>query len=236
MASSTIVHERTQPTRTSRRASRRSIRGRTDLHYQSLLCRLQSVGYGMGGERRTIGLTSCLRREGVSTVVGNLAVQASLNPEAHILVVDANIANPKQHKLFQVDLSPGLSTALGGDVILEECVQSTTISNIRVVTAGTDQNFGGSNFPPKNVLQMIESVAPRFDLIIVDLPAVSVPTNQSSLIAGLDGLLIVLEAERISNAKALRNMRQIRESGANLLGVVFNKYRNYIPKWLARFE
>jgi Mrp family chromosome partitioning ATPase len=67
--------------------------------------------------------------------------------------------------------------------------------------------------------------------VIVDLPTVAkgVPAGLGSL---LDGLLLIVEAERIRWQVAQRTASLLTAAGVNLLGVVMNKRPNHIPRWL----
>jgi protein-tyrosine kinase len=53
-----------------------------------------------------------------------------------------------------------------------------------------------------------------------------------NLCSRVDGVVMVVEAESTA-APVVRNVRDhILHAGGNLLGVVFNKQRHYIPNWL----
>ena len=217
----------------SARSQRYRVRG-SDF-YQSLLCRLQSMDFGVGGEHRSVGLTSCARGEGVTTVASNLAVHAAHCTEARILIVDANLANPSLHKTFKLSATPGLADAIGGNITPEESIQQSGLDNLSVVTSGIDEALAARPILPLDgVCPVFESFRTDFDLIIVDLPALDVPTNLSSLTSKLDGVLVVLAAEGISVKVAERQIRQTTENGTELLGVVFNKRRRHLPWWIDR--
>ena len=200
--------------------------------YQSLLSRLQSMDFGVGRERRCLGLTSCDRGEGVTTVASNLAVYTAQNIEARILVVDANLAHPFLHKAFKLEATPGLAHAIDGTVAPEETIQPCGIENLFIVASGIDKGLGRFNLPPFEVERVFESYRSDFDLIIVDLPAVSVPTDLNLLTSQLDGVLVVLAAEGVSAEVADRRLRPLAEGGAGLMGVVFNKRRRHLPQWI----
>jgi Mrp family chromosome partitioning ATPase len=81
---------------------------------------------------------------------------------------------------------------------------------------------------------MFHTLKRDFPLIFVDLPAVDQPGACLSLVGKLDGVLLVLEAERVRSHVALQTKRLLEESHANVLGVVFNKRQNHLPGWLYR--
>jgi len=192
------------------------------------------MAFGVGGEQRSIGLTSCTRSEGVTTVASNLAVYTAQCIRARILVVDANLAHPSLHKTFKLRATPGLADALAGSITPAESIQQSGLDNLSIVTSGIDKGPARFNLPPDGVCRVFESFRTGFDLVIVDLPALDVPTNLSLLTSRLDGVLVVLAAEGISAEVAKRQLRQLTENGTDLLGVVFNKRRRHLPWWIDR--
>ena len=202
--------------------------------YQSLLNRIQAQGFGPGGQKRTLGITSCLAGEGVTTITSNLAIHAAMHDGWRTIVVDANLSRPKQHKIFDLSDSPGIRAAARNRGVIEQCVQTTTFSNLYVFPAETEQAGRGDVVPVDQWEGLMQYLSPEFDLVVVDVPAITAPTNVTGMLGGLDGVLVVLEAERISDEAAQRELHMLQEAGANLLGIVFNKYRSPLPKWLDR--
>jgi Mrp family chromosome partitioning ATPase len=89
--------------------------------YQLLLARLQLMGFGPGGLRRSVGFTSADRREGVTSVACNLALYAASCQEMRVLLVDANFLNPSLHRIFGLKQSPGL-VELAHEHLIEDCI------------------------------------------------------------------------------------------------------------------
>ena len=224
--------DRRQSRRTARIKSRRHFE-KSNVIYQSLFNRIQALGFNSSGNLRTLGLTSCLPREGVSTVASNLAVYAAACQNTTTVIVDGNIGNPSLHKIFEVDLAPGLTCALKAQVPLEQCIQETSFSDLYVVAAGENRH---AILKPDEVSEKLDCLATECDLILVDLPAMTAPRNWAALMRELDGVIVVLETERITDDAAQRHIRSLRESGANLLGVTLNKYRSPFPRWVDRIR
>src|SRR5437763_2361808 len=81
-------------------------------HYRVLLQRLGWPGGGPPDTPRALGVTSCRRGEGVSTVAACLAATAAASGQGPVLLVDADLARPAAHSLLGVSPAPGLSEAL----------------------------------------------------------------------------------------------------------------------------
>ena len=81
---------------------------------------------------------------------------------------------------------------------------------------------------------LIKELTSDFELVVVDLP----PASQSSAglrLAGLlDGVLLVIEAERVRREDARRVSDLLVRAGAHPRGVVLNKWRQHVPDWLHR--
>ena len=64
-------------------------------------------------EIRSLAVTSCAKGEGKSVFVANLAVSMALAGKK-VIIVDADLRRPRQHKLFGMANEQGLSTVLAG--------------------------------------------------------------------------------------------------------------------------
>ncbi len=182
---------------------------------------------------RTLGITSCHRGEGVSTVTSHLAVAAATAGGLPVLLVDANLSRPMVHRIFPVTQSPGWSEVLSDPPGMSLAIQPSGVKNLSVLPAGrpNQQNW------PSNVSAIstaLKRFATDFELIIFDLPAVG-QTDAAIRLAGLlDGVLLIVEAERVRQEVARRTRELLRRANVNLLGAVLNKRRQHVPAWLYR--
>ena len=74
----------------------------------------------------------------------------------------------------------------------------------------------------------------NFNLVVVDCPPVLTGHHAASLASVADGTLLVVEAERTRAADVNRTRETLEQLGATILGVVLNKRRQRIPKFLGR--
>ena len=78
---------------------------------------------------------------------------------------------------------------------------------------------------------LLQSLAAKFDLLIVDLSPLDV-AGALEWATLLDGIVIVVEAERVRWQMAARSIAVLEQAGGNVLGTVINKRRDYVPQWL----
>jgi len=203
-------------------------------HFHLLFSRLRSLGFGIGGALRTVGFTSCVQKEGTTTVASHIAVLAAETAEAKVLLVDANLVHPTLHKTFDVPCTPGLTDFATDEVDLDDVIQTSTVLNLSIVAAGTNDGVTDFRLPFDAAIRFEEFARERFDLVVVDLSAVRASINVSALSAALDGVVLVLAEDGVSQELAERSLKQLKSTGTNLLGVAFNKRKRHIPRWISR--
>jgi capsular exopolysaccharide synthesis family protein len=198
-----------------------------------LLQNIQGRGAGGADRIRVVGVTSCRSGEGVSTIAVHIALAASAGRAGKVLLVDANLARPRVHTYFAANCEPGLAEAIGGTNGAEVNVQSTQTARLWMVAAGNPGALK-ANLSREPLAQAFATWKSTFDLIVVDMP----PANDAGLhlpLAGLvDGVVLVVEHERVRWEVARRVTWQIGQAGGRVLGVVLNKRTQHIPDWLYR--
>lgn len=203
-------------------------------HYNTLVQHIQVAEAGPGPSLQVIGVTSCNRGAGVSTVANNLAVAAAQILAGRVVLVDANLKRPSVRKRFRMPKSSGLSDALHGDSELTTCIQNSPVGNLCVVPAGAANALTEEYCDPTAMSELVDALKKEAAFIVFDLPAAVELSTCFAMVGSLDGVLLVVEAERTDSRAAVRARKQLVEAHANMLGIVFNKRREYIPGWLYR--
>ena len=196
-------------------------------HYRALLQQLDWPDNGASGALRTLGITSCTGGAGVSTVAAQLAVAAaSSKTDLRILLIDANLASPSLQHTFGVNLQPGLAESLSDTRQLAEAIQPSPVPNLSILAAGSLNGTSASSIQLTRAAKLIARLPLQFDLMVFDLP----PTQSSAAIrtaAVLDGVLLILEADRTSCEVARRTTELLSRAGVRMLGVVLNHRSEY---------
>ncbi len=210
---------------------KRNDNGRLDPHCLLLLRHLQNELETADG--KTVGVTSCGFGEGVSSIAGNVAVCAARVGESPVLLIDAQPVKSRIAKRFGTKASPGWSDVLTGDASLEQGIQQTSIENLSVIVAGgMDPQSEAKSYNIETVTSLIDRIKERFGFIVMDLPPASERSSCFALAGALDGVVLVIEAEKVRSKVALRAREHFERADVNLLGVVLNKRREHIPNWI----
>lgn len=199
--------------------------------YYSLAHWLRPIGDMSAVGPKTIGITSCTRGVGTSTVASNLAIVAAQARDQPVLLIDLSTARSTLATRFSMLGDLGLRDALADVARPGECVKATPITNLSVLAVNETGDPRALKVDCGRLNNLLQALEREFGFIVVDLP--SIESSLCFATAGLlNGVLIVMEAERTRFEAAARAKQRLIHAQANVLGVILNKYRQYIPNWL----
>jgi protein-tyrosine kinase len=186
-----------------------------------------------GVEHRSILMIGSASNEGTSTVARQLARTVSFRMEKTVLLIDLDRSRPDLH--VYAGLKPewnGKNTTESHGDFIDESLCRVEESSLYVMPL-----FQTSRHTPKTIEStkgqgFWEPLKDRFDLIIVDAPPATRFPDGPGIASQVDGVVLVVEAERTRWPVAQSVRDKIIKSGGNLIGIVFNKRRFYIPAWL----
>lgn len=203
--------------------------------YLGLVEQIRSKTTLMPRESLSVGVTSSLSGEGVSTIAANLALAAALDDDARVLVIDAHMARPKIGRSFGAKKGPGLADVLEGQACLDECIQTgAAAGRVSVLPAGLAENRKAAKLTSRSVRSVMDELAGTYSMIIWDLPPASGRNATLAVAPSLSGVVLIVEAERVKREVLQEVKQRLEASDAHLFGVVFNKRRFHLPEWLYR--
>ena len=82
--------------------------------------------------------------------------------------------------------------------------------------------------------ECIESFRDQFQYTLFDCPALRESGDTLGIASLVDGLLLVIEADRTTKAEILQAERQIETAGGRLYGNILNKRKYVVPNWVRR--
>lgn len=183
-------------------------------------------------ERRpyVLAITSCHRGEGVSSVAQALAYTAAFTEGQHVMLVNSNNHHP------ECDAVPALLKPQG---LLEVAVERRLIDSLAMGprSFGNGRTSTGTPIPeppPASGSSVLASECSSYELVIMDLPSQSEGIHAATQAAAADGSLLVVQSGRLRRAIVETAVERLRTSGANIVGVVLNRRRLYVPKWAYR--
>jgi succinoglycan biosynthesis transport protein ExoP len=196
---------------------------------------------------RTLVVTSANPIEGKSTIVANLAVVMAQAGNS-VIVVDADLRRPSQHKIFGLDNLYGLSNAIlepdpelsafsqslerdslsrlfsaGDGQRSMEHARAAGVGDVHVVTSGPLPPNPADLLGSERMRVLLGELEGQADIVLFDTPPVLAVTDAVVLATRVDGVLLLNDAMRTRRSMTRRAVERLRQVDANLLGVVLNR-------------
>jgi polysaccharide biosynthesis transport protein len=172
---------------------------------------------------RSLLVTSANPQEGKSITAVNLAIAFAQSGQ-RVILVDADMRRPFQHKLLSLSNNAGLTNVLlDSDERISDVLQSVAVENLRVMPSGPLPPNPSEMLGSTRMEHLIESLQRESDIVIFDSPPVLAVTDSIVLGARVDGVLLVVEAGRARYIQVQRCKEALTKVGAPLLGVVLNR-------------
>ncbi len=201
---------------------------------------------------RTIVVTSAGPQEGKSFTSANLAIVLAQSSH-RVLLIDADLRRPTQHKLFDkqstygltnllLDMPPSFDSSRLGDMYsqLSRAVLATSVSGLFLMTTGELPPNPAELVGSLRMKTLIKALATRFDFVIIDTPPVLAVTDAVVLSTRVDSVLLVARSGSTRQSQLKHAVLRLREVNANISGVVLNRinkqsgeyyhyYKSYYP-------
>ena len=172
---------------------------------------------------RRILVTSAGPGEGKSTTVSNLGVAMAQN-ERVVLLVDTDLRRPTLHTIFRQPNSPGLSSYLAGDSMLDAIVQKTAIPNLSLVASGPMPPNPAELLASRRMREFVGAVSEHFDTILFDSPPVLAVSDACTIAAMVDGVLLVVGSGATPETNLRRAKEQLTAVHGHIIGAVVNQF------------
>jgi capsular exopolysaccharide synthesis family protein len=176
----------------------------------------------MGSETslKKIVVTSSVANEGKAKVAANLAAAISQTGR-RVLLIDADLRLPYQHKFWKLPLRKGLSEVLAKTYRFKT-VAWRVMDNLDVLTTGSRSANSISCLDSVLMKSLIEDVSNLYDFVIIDAPPILVAADALSLGRMTDGVLLVSRPGVINAELAQEVQEKLRISRCNILGLIVN--------------
>lgn len=166
---------------------------------------------------KVIMLTSAVAGEGKTLTTANLALTLSESYERQVLLIDADLRNPKMREIFCVPTP--------ADLQRQEAQEAFPIIRVRprlsLMVAFRPQSDPIGILTSPNMRRTIEEAREAFDWVLIDTPPIGLLPDASLLTTMVDGVILVVSA----GTTPYQIVQQAAETiGQNqLIGVVLNR-------------
>lgn len=182
----------------------------------------------VGGDVKTVVVSSAIPAEGKSTVAWNLALAAAM-AGSKVLLVEGDLRQPVLATRLGLTASKGFSELLAGLASIDDVTESVTLSDGTAIEGSIDVIPAGMTPPSPIALlerpatpQLLAELREGYDIVFIDSPPATVVADAMVLMDAADGAVVVARLGRTTRGAAER-LREVLEShDTPVLGQVIN--------------
>ena len=171
---------------------------------------------------KTILITSSIPGEGKSFISANLAISFA-QTDKKVLIVDCDMRKGRQHRIFKLSNSKGLSNLLIDDMTnYKDYINKTSVPGVHVITRGTVPPNPSELLNSKKNADLLRVLKAKYDVIIYD----GVPCNglpDSIIMSKLVDKVLIVSSDSMTPKSVLESTKKQLESvNAPVAGDVLN--------------
>ncbi|GEN99647.1 hypothetical protein NSE01_14800 [Novosphingobium sediminis] len=178
------------------------------------------------GLPKTMLVTSSQPSEGKSTT--SIAIARGIaRLGRNVVLLDLDLRRPALHRaipMLNAENSRGVSSILTNQSTVDEALRDTDVETLKVITSGPIPPSPTELLSSSNMLQLLEELTARFDMVLLDSPPVLGLADSPLMAALVDGVVIVIQSDRSRRGSLKASLRRLRSMRTNVLGGVLTKF------------
>jgi capsular exopolysaccharide synthesis family protein len=173
-------------------------------------------------------ITSPVAGDGKTTVATNLAI-AMAELDQPTLLVDADLRQPRLHRIFGLINRNGLADLLSNGEILGDTLDlsirpAPETPNLWLLPAGVAAHGGPGLLHSARMRALLDHLLGRFPAVIVDAPPMLAVSDARALARWADRVALVVRAGHTPPEAVLEAVETLMADGAPLMGTVLNSW------------
>ena len=173
---------------------------------------------------KTILVTSAEMNEGKTTTICNLAKCFGELDDIKVILIDCDFKKRGVSRKLGISNPFGVSDIVFGNKKLDECIQK--VEDIDVLPSGGVPNNTSMLLNSKAMKNLVSELREKYDYVFIDSPPIC-RLNDACIIAQyVDGTVLVNASKEIDSKVAKLTLEKLKKVGANIIGVVLNKFRS----------
>ena len=178
-----------------------------------------------GEDIHTIMTTSCHASEGKSFITMNM-MRTFAQLGKSVVLVDADLRRSVIFARYGVHRSHrdtlGLTHYLAGMCNMDQVLYATNIPGAYMVPVGRMVSNSLALLSSPRLGQLLQWLRRNFDIVLVDVPPVGMIIDAMEVAKSCDGVLLVVNHNKVTRRELTEVARQIRLTDCKILGAVLN--------------
>lgn len=156
---------------------------------------------------------------GKSNLCCNLSIVMA-QTGARVLLIDADMRKPVQHRYFHLPKTEGLSKILGGFSSVEDCIHHDVSPNLDVIPSGAIPPNPSELLGSPQMKALLDDVREKYDYVFVDMPPMSVVSDALVVSSYATGVVLVVRYRQTTYEELQKCIDTVKSANANVLGTV----------------
>ncbi len=173
-------------------------------------------------KKKVIAVSSPNPGEGKSTTAANIAI-ALAQTGSTVLLIDADMRKPIQHKIFKSGNKDGLSTLIIMRSSEEDAVKKEVAGGLDMLHSGPIPPNPSELLASERFRTLIGEFSKKYDYVVIDTPPINVVSDAMVIKDLISGILLVLKYSSTTHEDLSGSMKQMSLVKANVLGFVLNE-------------
>lgn len=171
------------------------------------------------GHDNAFVVTSAEPNSGKSVTSANLALSFAQNG-SRILLIDCDMRNPSQQKIFEKENNTGLSDVLAGLKPFADAVKHNVKENLDLLTAGPTPPNPSELLGSERMHRLLDELRPQYEFVIMDSPPAGFVSDTLSLLLNAPQSIIIARQNHAVYNEVAKTVELIKGVGGQVLGAI----------------
>ena len=162
-------------------------------------------------DKKIFMVSSSISGEGKTFTTLNLATVLAMSGKK-TMIIGADMRKPKLYGDFGLNNERGLSNFLSGLSPLEDIIQTTSYSNLFLISGGPVPPNPSELLMTKKMTELIKELSDQFDYIVIDTPPIALVTDAFVLAKYADHSIFLIR-QNFTPKTLLKNVEEFYRSG-----------------------
>ncbi len=172
--------------------------------------------------RKAIIVSSPLPNEGKSAYACNFAVTLAQNNKK-VIILDADLRNPRQHRIFDVNNVHGLTNYLSEELELESLIKGTKVPHLFLANAGPIPPNPVELLGSEKMGHLLMRLKEVFDYVVIDSPPLLRVSDAFVMAPHADGVILVVWSGKTRRESLRLAKEKLDLMSVPTFGVVINR-------------